>query len=150
MIRNLIILTIVLAFVFTGTASAIKRVPASDDNQGVIQQKPNRAGDSESRKAPPKARQSSVDDGEKGTRDGRENIPAREPKKSSGDERDGKDRVKDRDRFIDENDDGINDRIKKPPEKIKRKKETENPPRDKREGPAREKRETPSRDRRSR
>ncbi len=123
MTKRLLILFTLVAFVLAGPAMAVKRVPKSDDRPSIDNQKPDRASGSSDQKAPsePPKKQSEGKQESGKRKDESRTERIQKPADDSGQ----KDRFKERDRFIDENSDGLNDRYKKPPETVKRKKESE-------------------------
>ena len=121
--QKLLILVTLVAFVLAGPAMAVKRVPKSDDRPSIDNQKPDRAPGSSDQKAPSDSPKKQRDDKRGVEQPKRESRPERanQPAEDSA----KKDHSRERDRFIDENDDGLNDRYKKPPEVVKRKKESD-------------------------
>jgi hypothetical protein len=128
MIRSIIVILALVAFVLAGPAGAIKRVPLADDKPSAENQKTNQTTDSAEGKAPPSEPSKKQGNDRQGAdkRDSGNPSEAARPEKSKQPEDDSsnKDRIKERDRFIDENGDGLNDRYKKRPEIVKRKKES--------------------------
>lgn len=109
--RNAVIILVLLSFLMASPALAVKRVSKTDDQAREERQKDNQGTpDTPSKATPPAATQ--PDRPESTQRPERVREPER-PSKGG-----------DRDRFIDENGDGINDKLKTPPETIKKKKET--------------------------
>jgi hypothetical protein len=109
MSKRLITLLVAASFLMTSPALAVKKVPkkpkqqAAQDNKANGQQKAAKEDKSfrQKQKPPPE--------------EIRRPIPAPE-----------RQRIKERDRFIDEDSDGINDRLKKPPT-VKKKQKTNRP-----------------------
>lgn len=121
MMRRILILTVLAAFVLAGPAMAVKRVPKSDDRPSIETQKPDRATGSSDQKAPSEPPKKQGDD-----RDTARRKEEPQPERAKApDNSVQKDRPQERDRFIDENGDGVNDRFKKPPETVKKKKESD-------------------------
>jgi hypothetical protein len=126
MMRNVIILLILAAFILSAPAMAIKKVPKSDGRPGVESKNPDQTGQPSGQQPPaPQPTKNQSDHRSGGGSDGRDKSPPAEPRKPSNDDSGQRERSKDKDRFIDENDDGLNDGYKKPPEKVKRKKESD-------------------------
>lgn len=104
--KRILIAAILLSFILAGPASAVKRVPKSDNQANEEKQRESQASQTPDRAAlPPEHNQ----DGN------RDEARAKQPEQPSGE--------KHRDSFIDKDGDGINDNLKKPPETVKRKKE---------------------------
>jgi len=108
---RIIILLTLASFALSTEAMAVKLVPKVErqeqkDTQGSGTQTPDKNPPSTPSVTPEKRRES---------------APA--PKEPERRQTDSKEKFKERDRFIDEDDDGINDRLKKAPETIKKKKE---------------------------
>jgi hypothetical protein len=104
--RNAVIISILLSLIIVSPAMAIKRVPKSDDQSRETQQN----GDSVRHEGPDKATLPKPINPE----------PPKQPERPS---KPNKPSIGEKDRFIDEDGDGINDRLKMPPETIKKKKE---------------------------
>jgi hypothetical protein len=108
---RLIIIITLLSLLAAGPALAVKRIQRVDDQPKTEKQPGSRESGTQSpdKSLPPP--------------DGRESEKPRprEPEKRPDDQRESS---RERDRFIDEDDDGINDGLKKAPETVKRKKET--------------------------
>jgi hypothetical protein len=106
-----IIIIMLLSFLAAGPALAVKRVQKVDDQPKTDKQSGSRESGTQSpdKSLPPPDK-----------REG-ENARPKEPERRPDDRRESS---KERDRFIDEDDDGINDGLKKAPEMVKRKKET--------------------------
>jgi hypothetical protein len=111
-----------VAFAWAAPAMAIKRVPKSDRNPTNALQKQDRGQQSTATEPSPQPPDRPVDNRDDKGGGGRAGNPPSDKRPS--DDSGQKDRFKDRDRFIDEDDDGLNDKMKKPPEKIKRKKDS--------------------------
>ena len=124
MTRRFLILMALTAFVMAGRASAVKSVPRSNDKTAIENQKPDASKGSSDQKATPSEPSRKAGDARQDSDKRKEDSRPEQVKKPS-DDSGQKDRIKERDRFIDENDDGLNDRYKKPPEKVKRKKESD-------------------------
>jgi hypothetical protein len=104
--KRILIAAILLSFILAGPASAVKRVPKSDNQANEEKQRESQAS-----QAPDKAalRPEHNQDGN------RDAARTKQPEQPSGERH--------RDNFIDKDGDGINDNLKKPPETVKRKKE---------------------------
>jgi len=124
MTRRILILMTLVAFILAGPAAAVKSVPRSNDKTAIENQKPDGSTGSTDPKATPSEPSRKPGDTSRDA-DKRKEESRPEQVKRPNDDSGQKDRIKERDRFIDENDDGLNDRYKKPPEKVKRKKESD-------------------------
>jgi hypothetical protein len=103
---RVLIAAILLSFILAGPASAVKRVPKSDNQATEDRQRgPQESRVPDKATPPPEHRQES----------NREVARPQQPEQPSHE--------RDRDRFIDKDGDGINDNLKKPPETVKRKKD---------------------------
>lgn len=106
MSKRLIALIVAASFIMTSPALAVKKVPKKPEQQAAQSNQAN--GQEKTAKEGKSLRQEPQSPPERT----RQPIPAPE-----------RPRVKERDRFIDEDSDGINDRLKKPPTVKKKKKE---------------------------
>ncbi len=106
--KKLLIFLIALSFLTAGPAMAVKRVPKSNDQSTEQKQTPapDKQAPAPDKAAPPPERQQDRET------DHSRQRQSDQPRHSG-----------DRDRFIDRDGDGINDNLKKPPEKVKRRKD---------------------------
>ena len=105
---RIIIMALAAIILISPVASAIKRVPRNDTKaHGDTVQKANPSGPEKSKQSP------GVEKGRNSSNDANK-VPSKPPEQKKNVEKD---------KFVDENGDGINDNIKKPPEVIKKKKE---------------------------
>jgi hypothetical protein len=106
MVKRILVILIAVSFLAASPALAVKRVPKKSAQQSAASgQGQNQTG------------------GQQESGDIKRNVqpPPQEPQRR----RTEPSRVKEKDRFIDENDDGINDRYRKPPAVKKKPKEEE-------------------------
>jgi hypothetical protein len=114
--NNTVIISILLSLIMVSPAMAIKRVPKSDGQFRETRQN----GDSIRHEVPDKAIPPKPTNPE----------PPKQPERPS---QPNKPSIGEKDRFIDEDNDGINDRLKMPPETVKKKKEVKSDHSDKSE-----------------
>jgi hypothetical protein len=127
MIRQLVIAFAIVAFALSSQALAVKKVPISNDKSSSQVQTPDQTRQPSSRESDtsdPRAsgdqQRVARDDDKMRTKTQRDNSP--EAKRAPSRDNDNGERIKEKDRFVDENDDGLNDRYKKSPEKVRKKK----------------------------
>lgn len=106
MLKRLIALLVAASFIMTSPALAVKKVPKKPKQQAV--QSDQASGQEKAARKEKNLRQEPQPSPEKTRRP----VPAPE-----------RPRVREKDRFIDEDSDGINDRLRKPPTVKKKKKE---------------------------
>jgi hypothetical protein len=105
--RSTVIISILLSLIMVNPVMAIKRVPKSNDQSRETQQN----GDSIRHESPDKATTPKPSNPE----------PPKQPERPS---QPNKPSIGEKDRFIDEDNDGINDRLKMPPETVKKKRDS--------------------------